>query len=458
MTAQVRGLAGDGYADLEARLKERIKDLCRDLLGEPNFTGGHDWRYGRKESLKVEVEGADQGKWFSFEERRGGGPIQLIAFSCDLDDGEARQWAVDWLGVDVGGDAAPPPIRKKANSAERLAKEKERRDFAKTLIAECQPIEGTLAEVYLHHRGINPQQWPKAVLFHPGGGDQRGQCQHHPALLLVVTDTKGTATAVHRVFLSPEGRKADVRPQKRSDGVLKGSAVRLPAFADDGTLILAEGGETALAIWSATGLETWAMLGSFRDIEVPSDRRVVVAADDDAEDSPARKQLETVLNALRGRGIDVRLAIPFEPSRGQGEDFNDLLQEAGADAVRDQISAASKWTADMETEAALLANLPLLEYEKIRVAEAQRLGVRVQVLDKEVRRIRGSTSAAGAQGIGPLSFDEPVPWPEPIAPDVLLDDLGCATKLAQPQNGRRIWKRKPPSSRTSLSSNTKRYA
>ena len=51
--------------------------------------------------------------------------------------------------------------------------------------------------------------------------------------------------------------------------------------------------------------------------------------------------------------------------------------------------------------------------------------MRVQVLDKEVRRIRGSTSAAGAQGIGPLSFDEPVPWPEPIAPDVLLDDLAA---------------------------------
>ena len=71
MTAHVRGRTGDGYADLEARLKERIKDLCLDLLGEPNFTGGHEWRYGRKRSLKVEVEGADQGKWFYFEKRDG---------------------------------------------------------------------------------------------------------------------------------------------------------------------------------------------------------------------------------------------------------------------------------------------------------------------------------------------------------------------------------------------------
>ena len=42
MTARVHGLDRGGYADLEARLKERIKDLSLDLLGEPNFTRGHD--------------------------------------------------------------------------------------------------------------------------------------------------------------------------------------------------------------------------------------------------------------------------------------------------------------------------------------------------------------------------------------------------------------------------------
>ncbi len=126
MTARHGRSASDRSHDLEKRLKDRIKDLCLDLLGEPNFTRGHEWRYRRDRSLKVEVEGADQGKWFSFEERRGGGPIQLIAIFRNLDDAKALSWARDWLGVVVGGGAAPPAIRKKANDAERLAKEKEK--------------------------------------------------------------------------------------------------------------------------------------------------------------------------------------------------------------------------------------------------------------------------------------------------------------------------------------------
>lgn len=69
---------------------------------------------------------------------------------------------------------------------------------------------------------------------------------------------------------------------------------------------------------------------------------------------------------------------------------------------------------------ARLAYLHPLEYEKVRDAEAQRLGVRVGVLDKEVSQARRSRQDEG----GKLAmFPTVEPWPDPVNADQLLQEI-----------------------------------
>jgi Protein of unknown function (DUF3631) len=68
-----------------------------------------------------------------------------------------------------------------------------------------------------------------------------------------------------------------------------------------------------------------------------------------------------------------------------------------------------------------LAALPPLEYERIRLKIATDLGIRVSILDAEVKKMRergqGPTSASA------LIIPDAEPWPEPVDGAALLDEL-----------------------------------
>lgn len=66
-----------------------------------------------------------------------------------------------------------------------------------------------------------------------------------------------------------------------------------------------------------------------------------------------------------------------------------------------------------------LAALPPLEYDRVRKEEAERLGVRVDTLDREVARQRG-TSDDSSEG---FALTDPVPFPQPVEGAGLLDLL-----------------------------------
>jgi putative DNA primase/helicase len=70
-----------------------------------------------------------------------------------------------------------------------------------------------------------------------------------------------------------------------------------------------------------------------------------------------------------------------------------------------------------------LAKLPPLEYEQVRDKAAKGLGIsRVSVLDAEVKKARGETTDKGGQGKA-ATFDDPEPWPDPVDPGELLDEI-----------------------------------
>jgi hypothetical protein len=124
---------------------------------------------------------------------------------------------------------------------------------------EAGPADNTLVEIYLRTRGIAlaipPELRFHAALRHPSGGVW-------PAMVALVTRApEGESVAIHRTFLSRDGKgKAPIEPQKMMLGPCGGGAVRL---AEASTKIaVTEGIETGLSVLGTTGVPTWAALSA----------------------------------------------------------------------------------------------------------------------------------------------------------------------------------------------------
>ena len=197
------------------------------------------------------------------------------------------------------------------------ASDRQRTEMALGIWAETQPATGSLVETYLRARGINIPS-PPSLRFHPVLKHSSGG--RWPALVAVVTQgAEGEPIAIHRTFLSPDGRgKAPIDRQKMLLGPCRGGAVRLGPVSD--RLMIAEGIETALSAMQATGQAAWAAMSApaLRSLDLPPVvREVIVLADgDDAGESAAK----TAALRWRREGRLVRIARP--PA---GADFNDML-------------------------------------------------------------------------------------------------------------------------------------
>src|SRR5208337_1621317 len=89
---------------------------------------------------------------------------------------------------------------------------------------------------------------------------------------------------------------------------------------------------------------------------------------------------------------------------------------ANSDKVR---VAAPEGLQEPQATFARLAALSLVDYDRGRVAEAEKLGVRLGTLDDEVEKFRLQGDDACAAGRA-LSLVSPEPWPDPIDGAVLI--------------------------------------
>jgi hypothetical protein len=97
---------------ITADLAIHIEPVARALLGEPNRhqSRGNALRYGTNGSMSIDLE---KGTWFSHEEGKGGGVLDLINRFKGLEGAAAVDWMRRDLGIDVGStNGARPPSRK----------------------------------------------------------------------------------------------------------------------------------------------------------------------------------------------------------------------------------------------------------------------------------------------------------------------------------------------------------
>ena len=335
---------------IRERLADNAEVLALELFGEPTHRTGQKLSWGRKGSTVVNIAGRYRGRFKSWETDEGGSMLDAIMFAMGCNFNEAVDWAKRWLGED--DDWTPPrPPKRPRPVVDVDGEEIKRRERARALWYESQPVKGTLGERYLNGRNIFAD-WPHdAVRYHAKS--------HALVVASTAPELNKTAqgvTAIQRVYLDETGgarRDETGQKIKRSLGPRYKGAVRLPG--NKTALCLAEGPETGLSIWSATQNETWVALGQIAhvDIEsVPLEIPIIICRDDDPRNSQSRKSLRQQIKKWRREGRTVLEVSPNTRSRSDKSDFNDLLQAEGMEAVADRINKALTRTASIATDAA----------------------------------------------------------------------------------------------------------
>jgi hypothetical protein len=90
-----------------------------------------------------------------------------------------------------------------------------------------------------------------------------------------------------------------------------------------------------------------------------------------------------------------------------------------------QLSSATG--GDLEGRVAELARLPAIEYDRVRITEAARLGIRAGTLDSEVERRRAEVTVDASSG-RELQLPKREPWTEPVDGSALLTELVQSTR------------------------------
>jgi len=386
-------------------LSGRAEELALYLFGDPPKRTRAEMRWGRKGSLVVKISGPRRGSFRSWEEDRGGSMLDAIAFAQDIPIAEAVQWGRRWLGED---DRLRPARRGRPVVEDIDAEETHRIEQVRRIWSQARPIPGTAGETYLKSRGIGPNAWPESIRW---AGNM---------LVFASTSPVGELTALQRIYINSDGtpKIEDGQKVKRSLGPGRGGAVCFPGETD-GHLCLAEGPETALSVWYATGFETWAALGAIGKVDlspVPIDRTVIVCKDDDAKNAPSRKALRDAIRKWRAAGRTVLEVLPFELSRRDKSDMNDSLVEHGPRYIRERIekvldSNPSQTTHGLHLMEArkMLARATGDAFEELwqRKADKPALVLKVGIGLGKTREALASAVQWVAEGRGPVVYAVP---------------------------------------------------
>lgn len=320
-------------AELAIRLSQRAEAVCRHYLSNGSRVGRY-WIVGDARnvpgcSMFVRLIGPQAGKgaagkWTDAATGEHGDLLDIIRESTGMVEfrdvaEEARRFL---------------SLPSSTTSASRLASDtvsRGSREASRRLFAMAQPIPGTLAEIYLRHRGMTGVQDLTALRFHPHcyyRPDSGGPTQTWPALIASVTDLHGKQTGAHRTWLAYNGLgKAPVETPRRAMGDLLGNAVRFGG--PDIVMAAGEGIETVLSLRCA--LPEMPMMAALSAVHLgailfpPRLRRLYIVRDNDTAGTGAQDRL---LERAHRAGIE---SIVLSPAMA---DFNDDLQHLGVDALR----------------------------------------------------------------------------------------------------------------------------
>lgn len=223
----------------------------------------------------------------------------------------------------------------KQDAPQEMSDEKRRQLMNSLWTTARDPQAGSPVMTYIMKR-CGTDVMPLAIRYHPKVYHSETQSEL-PAMIAKVTAYDNKPIALHRTYLTPDGKKAPVEPNKKLMGIMPdGAAIRLGPYTD--TLGIAEGIETALTCAVCFGIPTWAavnanMLAKWRPPEVVE--KVFIFGDNDKSFTGQLAAYKLAFNLERNfkDKYKIRVVIP----RAQGADWNDMFNLIGRDATRDMI-------------------------------------------------------------------------------------------------------------------------
>ena len=311
------------------RLARDAEAVCRQYLPDGRREGRY-WLAGDVEnapgrSLFVRLTGPDSGKgaagkWTDAATGEHGDLLDLIAANRRLDTlrdvlEEARSFLRLPRPEPREHERQPPAPQGSPEAARRLW-------------AVSKPIGNTVAETYLHGRGLTDLRNCNALRFHPRcyyrGNDDLPTDRARdawPALIASVRDGAGQLTGVSRTWLTLDGSdKAPVTTARRAMGNLLGHGIRF-GVADE-VLAAGEGSETMLSLRQVT--PTLPMIAAtsanhLAALELPTSlRRLYIVRDNDSAGYTAT---EVLGGRAAAAGIEV---LTLDAVLG---DLNDVLRQ-----------------------------------------------------------------------------------------------------------------------------------
>ncbi|MCB1827144.1 MAG: toprim domain-containing protein, partial [Coxiellaceae bacterium] len=352
-------------------LMENPMDTYTALFGEPKKRSTREWRY--EGGLIVSLVGPDAGKWYSFTENKGGGPIKAIQEAMGLSFKDALEYGARLAGLSEAQALTSETLSILQEKTKRPSSRKTDLDAqlrenniiaAKSIWNGTKTLSGTLAERYFNeHRGINDvsgmeiRYWPANTQWMNVGesGELIEKINKVPAAVIAVRDLSGELTGVQRIYLDQKTAKkaAFMDNPKLSKGVIQGSAGLIQKGKPGGRLYIAEGPETgasiALVDRDATvlvsmGVHNLPNLSPVISSYHPSE--VILAADNDGKQAKTRETIEATFSKLQSSlnttTTHCRLVYPPSIEGLEKVDWNDVLVRLGADSVKTQLGLIDK--------------------------------------------------------------------------------------------------------------------
>jgi len=334
-------------------LENRAALFVESLLGHPNqrLSNTTTYRYGKKGSLSITINGTKTGLWYNFESGEKGNLIGLIRHQYGYDFKQALQYAAEWTGIAPESNTfkqKPKVERQLALKDNQLNFEQlnfeqlnfeqlQKIEYARRIANDSIVITDTLAERYLReHRGITGSILDKNIRFNPAVWEPQTKT-NCPALIVISRNQQDEVQAIQSIFLDPKtANKMDIDVKKRTYGTQQGAAVLVQdakPIANSYQYALAEGPETGLSIAQANeNLSVLVTLGisNFANTSLPASvKDILICADNDGVDAPSSKSLIKAIDSLVERGLNVYVAKPEDC-----KDFNDVLLKHGENEVK----------------------------------------------------------------------------------------------------------------------------
>jgi DNA primase len=300
---------------------------------------GNQLRFGSKGGFVVNH---DTGQWYSHYHGEGGdifsflSRTQKIPYAQVIRELGEKSKTIPSSYQHLAHTQERFKAWEETKQAEEIIKLKAAHLKIQKLYEKSQVIQGTLAEKYLReHRHIKETALPSYLRFIPAYKDPATNT-FYPALVAFASNAHGKICAAQITYLDPiTGNKANVEVKKRSQGVIKGSAVEIQK--GEGATYIVEGIETALSLKEANlkgrilatlGLSNIANVSSYlKNKEEP----VILVGDADTPQSAPWKTSLKAIHTLKTQGFSVTL---IRPEGDNGRDFNDVLQEEGVTALK----------------------------------------------------------------------------------------------------------------------------